>query len=154
MEVEVPLFWSRREPVIAKFMSPIAPPALPSRYEMIMIMNITMGIMMMILMIHNDNHDHHDDGKDGDNDHDGDNDDDCRQWRVTRTTSSPSTLGAAPCSSGFLLLHHKHHHQRLHHHHHRLQLQICSGSQDKTVRFWDLRTRGCVNVVSYQVWQS
>jgi len=24
-----------------------------------------------------------------------------------------------------------------------------SGSQDKTVRFWDLRTRGCVNVVSY-----
>lgn len=23
-----------------------------------------------------------------------------------------------------------------------------SGSQDKTVRFWDLRTRGCVNVVS------
>ena len=26
-----------------------------------------------------------------------------------------------------------------------------SGSQDKTVRFWDLRTRGCVNVVSYQV---
>ena len=24
-----------------------------------------------------------------------------------------------------------------------------SGSQDKTVRFWDLRTRGCVNVVSF-----
>jgi WD40 repeat protein len=23
-----------------------------------------------------------------------------------------------------------------------------SGSQDKTVRFWDLRTRGCVNVVT------
>ena len=29
---------------------------------------------------------------------------------------------------------------------------VFSGSQDKTVRFWDLRTRGCVNVVSYQVW--
>ena len=28
---------------------------------------------------------------------------------------------------------------------------VVSGSQDKTVRFWDLRTRGCVNVVSYQV---
>ena len=24
-----------------------------------------------------------------------------------------------------------------------------SGSQDKTVRFWDLRTRGCVNMVQY-----
>ena len=23
-----------------------------------------------------------------------------------------------------------------------------SGSQDKTVRFWDLRTRGCVNMVT------
>lgn len=23
-----------------------------------------------------------------------------------------------------------------------------SGSQDRTVRFWDLRTRGCVNVVT------
>jgi len=29
-----------------------------------------------------------------------------------------------------------------------------SGSQDKTVRFWDLRTRGCVNVVSYQTPES
>ncbi len=24
-----------------------------------------------------------------------------------------------------------------------------SGSQDRTVRFWDLRTRGCVNMVQY-----
>lgn len=23
-----------------------------------------------------------------------------------------------------------------------------SGSQDRTVRFWDLRTRGCVNVIT------
>lgn len=23
-----------------------------------------------------------------------------------------------------------------------------SGAQDRTVRFWDLRTRGCVNVVT------
>lgn len=25
---------------------------------------------------------------------------------------------------------------------------FCSGSQDKTIRFWDLRTRGCVDVVT------
>lgn len=25
---------------------------------------------------------------------------------------------------------------------------FCSGSQDKTIRFWDLRTRGCVNTIT------
>jgi len=25
---------------------------------------------------------------------------------------------------------------------------FCSGSQDKTIRFWDLRTRGCVDIVT------
>lgn len=27
-------------------------------------------------------------------------------------------------------------------------VMFCSGSQDKTIRVWDLRTRGCVNMIS------